>query len=249
MFSIMKSILVTSELTFVPENYDRMINSSLEHSAVIGLIIIKNKNFNFLLKALTMIFTLAAPRLGWNLLKNYLSPSNSRRRQICDKLNKKIWFIENINSQKTVDILQQEQIDLLINARTRSIYKKAILDKPRLGCINIHHGLLPEQRGLMCDFWAHLENEDFGFSIHQMTAKIDDGPILWVEKINLKKESYLKSILKASETEALVLKKLVDQIAEKDSLPTLPITTENINYRKNPSLFDCYKLQIKGIRI
>lgn len=249
MFSIMKSILVTSELTFVPENYDRMISSSLEHPSVVGLIIIKNKNFNFLLKAVALIFTLAAPRLGWTLLKNYLSASNSKRKKICNKLNKKIWLVENINSQEVLGILQQEQIDLLINARTRSIYKKSILEKPRLGCINIHHGLLPEQRGLMCDFWAHLENEDFGFSIHQMTAKIDDGPILWVEKINLKKESYLQSILKTSETEAFVLKKLIDQIAEKQSLSSLPIKSEKIKYRKNPSLFDCYKLQIKGIRI
>ena len=145
--------------------------------------------------------------------------------------------------------LENENIDLIINARTRSIYQSAILNAPKLGCLNIHHGLLPEQRGLMCDFWAHLEGTDFGFSIHKMTEKIDDGPLVHVEKVMTDKTSYLDSILKASEVEADVCSKLINKIQDEKTITPLILESKNFKYRKNPKLRDGYKLQLKGIRV
>src|SRR5690606_15184406 len=123
-------------------------------------------NPSVLLKGLAMTATLSAPRLGLALVKNYLSSSRQVRRTAYEKENKFFLTLPNINTPEALNVVRDHKIDLLLNARTRSIFKSDILQAPRLGCINIHHGLLPHQRGLMCDFWAHLENQPSGFSIH-----------------------------------------------------------------------------------
>jgi methionyl-tRNA formyltransferase len=102
---------------------------------------------------------------------------------------------------------------------------------------------------LMCDFWAHLENQDFGFSIHQMTSKIDDGPILHVEKVVSDRKSYMNSIFEASKLEARICRTLIDQIKVSGHFTLLNPKFKNFTYRKNPSLKDGYRLQLKGIKI
>ncbi len=245
----MRTVLVTSSLTFVPENYDRMVCEIAKHPDIVGLIVLDNKDFKTIFKALVLILTFSAPRLGLTLLKNYFGASQKRRTKSFVGLGKKIWTLKNINSPETLKIISDEKIDLIINARTRSIYKEPILKAAKIGCVNIHHGLLPEQRGLMCDFWAHLENEDYGFSIHQMTKKIDDGPILKVFNLGKPKNNYLQAVLEGSEVEAQACKDIIAQITKNGFTEDEMNQTAKPKYRKNPSLMIGYKLQLTGIKV
>ncbi len=249
----MRTVLVTSSLTFVPENYDRMVCEMAKHSDIVGLIVLDNKDLKIIFKALALILTFSAPRLGLTLLKNYFGQSHQRRTEAYVGLGKKIWTLKNINSPEALKIISDEKIDLIINSRTRFIFKERLLKAAQIGCVNIHHGLLPAQRGLMCDFWAHLENEDYGFSIHQMTKKIDDGPILKVINFGKPKNNYLLSILAGSEVEAQACKDIITEIKKNGFTQVVPNQSANQivqpNYRKNPSLMIGYKLQLKGIKV
>ncbi len=245
----MRTVLVTSSLTFVPENYDRMVCEMAKHPDIVGLIVLDNKNLFTVFKALALVLTFSAPRLGLTLLKNYFGLSQERRTKAFTELGKKNWTLKNINSPEALKIISDEKIDLIINARTRSIYKEPILKAAKMGCVNIHHGLLPAQRGLMCDFWAHLENEDYGFSIHQMTTKIDDGPILKVMNLGKPKNNYLQAVLAGSEVEAQACKDLIEQIKKNGFTQAEVNQTVQPKYRKNPSLMIGYILQLKGIKV
>ena len=246
----MKAIIVTSQITFVPENYDRFVLKMAEHPHILGLIVLKNRDPLFLLKAIFLILSGAAPRLGLQVFKNYLASFTNKRTQVYKKNLKKIWFLDTINSPEAIKIVEDEKIDLIINARTRYIYKKDILGAPHYGCINIHHGLLPKQRGLMCDFWAHLEGEKFGFSIHQMTSKIDDGDILKVIEVKNAKNNYLESLLAASEQEALTCSDLLNELEKNNNqLEVIKNSSNDHKYRKNPTRKDLIALQKKGIKI
>lgn len=245
----MRALIVTSSVTFVPENYNRLVCGLAQQPEVVGLIELDNREPSILLKAFGMISTLSAPRMGLTLAENYLGRSRKIRQQVYESQNKFYRVIKSINSTEALRIVEENKIDLILNARTRSIFKADILKAPRLGCINIHHGLLPQQRGLMCDFWAHMENEPYGFSIHQMTSKIDDGPLLHVQKVDSDRKCYMQSVLKASETEAEACKTLLRKIKEENRITPLKIPVSNFKYRKNPALTDGYKLQIRGIRI
>jgi len=69
--------------------------------------------------------------------------------------------------------------DLLITGSFNWIIPADVLALPRLGAINGHDALLPRNRGLNATGWA-LRNGDpeHGFSVHYMTPRLDDGPIL-----------------------------------------------------------------------
>lgn len=253
----MRAIIVTSAVTFVPENYDQMVLGVADHPSIVGLLVLDNREWSQPLKALALILTLSSPRLGWHLLKNFIGFSLKRRKEYYRKINKKFWLFKSINSTEVLQLIKDQQIDLIINARTRFIYKEAVLQAPKYGCINIHHGLLPTQRGLMCDFWAHLENQPFGFTVHQMTKKIDDGPIIEVVQNILEPKNFCKSIFESSKLEAQTCKTILDYvektsalpIKEKDYNPLKSILGDKIIYRKNPSLIDGYRLKIKGVQI
>ncbi len=246
----MRTLLVTSQVTFVPRNYDDLIISLAAHSEICGLVVIQNRSFDILLKSLLLILTLAAPRLGWQLLKNFFFDSMQIRRAAFKEAGKAFLTFDNINSPKALDKLKELDIDLILNARTRSIFKKELLSLPRLGCINIHHGLLPDQRGVMCDFWAHLDNQPSGFSIHEMTSTLDAGRILTVQEVSTDKTDYLESLQEGAKAEVQAVSKLLSEIFRKDQLEGLEnIKTTQTRYRRNPRIRDFYLLQSKGIKI
>lgn len=69
--------------------------------------------------------------------------------------------------------------DLIIACGFSIIFKKPLLDLPRIGCINVHSSLLPRHRGPAP--FAHVilaGDTESGITFHAMDAGIDTGPIL-----------------------------------------------------------------------
>lgn len=246
----MRTFLITSALTFVPNNYTDFVKEMSAHPDVAGLIIVENRSARYVLQAIILILSGAAPRLGLTLIKNYFGRHTEQKRQAFAEKQKKFFIVKDINSAETRELLKNENIDLILNARTRDFFKKPLLQLPKFGCINIHHGLLPDQRGLMCDFWAHMEKTAFGFSVHEMTPKLDDGRILRRQEVVTDRENYLDSILQGSKVEAKVCADLLNQIKDEGKVSgEANIKTEKTLYRKNPGLFDFYKLRFSGVKI
>jgi folate-dependent phosphoribosylglycinamide formyltransferase PurN len=248
----MRVLLVTSAVTFVPNNYDDFVTAMAKDPRIVGLLVIENKNFHILSQGLLLLLTGAAPLFGLTLLGNFFGFSRRRRERAFAIEGKKTWTTENINAEETLQFLRSLDLDLILNARTRSIFKTPLLTTPRFGCWNIHHGLLPWQRGVMCDFWSHLENLETGFSVHQMTKKIDDGPVLVAQPVLSDKKNYLAYLQAASRQEAKTCAELLEKFAQDpEALPLLPPPSAGapIPHRKNPRLRDFYRLQLKGIRL
>jgi methionyl-tRNA formyltransferase len=75
-------------------------------------------------------------------------------------------------------------LDLAIVAAYGLILPRAILDAPRLGCVNIHASLLPRWRGAAPIQRAILAGDrETGVTIMQMEAGLDTGPMLKVAKL------------------------------------------------------------------
>lgn len=69
--------------------------------------------------------------------------------------------------------------DIIIINSYSMILKKDLLSLPTKGVLNIHAAPLPKYRGSNPEVWAMINNEfNFGVTIHEVTEKIDDGPIL-----------------------------------------------------------------------
>jgi methionyl-tRNA formyltransferase len=88
------------------------------------------------------------------------------------------------SSLEMAAILKELDADLFVVVAFGEIISQAILDIPRLGCINIHASLLPKYRGAAPIQRVLLAGEkETGISIIRMVRKMDAGEILYSEKI------------------------------------------------------------------
>ena len=79
--------------------------------------------------------------------------------------------------------------DLIVVASYGQIIPQEILDMPKHGCLNVHPSLLPEYRGASPIQKAILNGDKkTGVTIIQMTEKIDSGPIVAIEKLEMKSQ-------------------------------------------------------------
>ncbi|MGI9499960.1 MAG: methionyl-tRNA formyltransferase [Geminicoccaceae bacterium] len=76
------------------------------------------------------------------------------------------------------------EADLAVVAAYGLLLPQAILDIPRLGCINLHGSCLPRWRGAAPIQRAILAGDDgTGITIIQMEAGLDTGPMLAMERV------------------------------------------------------------------
>jgi methionyl-tRNA formyltransferase len=88
--------------------------------------------------------------------------------------------LRNAEAQHALAALQP---DLMIVVAYGLLLPQAVLDTPRLGCINVHASLLPRWRGAAPIHRALLAgDEETGITIMQMEAGLDTGPMLRIAR-------------------------------------------------------------------
>jgi len=83
--------------------------------------------------------------------------------------------VSSLNSPKLIDVLASMSPCLVINT-TSSIIPVAILDIPQVTFFSVHPGLLPKYVGLSSIHWQVYDGQIPGFTIFQLTKKMDKGP-------------------------------------------------------------------------
>ena len=74
--------------------------------------------------------------------------------------------------------------DVAVVVAYGKILPQAVLDAPRLGCLNVHASLLPRYRGAAPIQWAIIRGEtETGVTIMQLDAGMDTGPMLLTQKV------------------------------------------------------------------
>lgn len=254
----MKILVVTSEVTFVPENYNLFLEGlfselSSETEISLELVILKNNSPALTLKGL-ILAAMGARHIGYHLMKNTIKAAFKDRKDLIKKFGIKMHYFENPNTPDFREFIKNHQTDLLINARTRFIYKAKTLKLPKLAAINIHHGLLPDYRGTMCDLWALKDNRPTGFTIHVMDKKIDNGAIIRRVQTSVAgdaiRSNFASLIKESSRIEGIEMAKTILTIKKNHNLP---IETDNISlnpvYTKNPDFRAVREMLQKGIEL
>ena len=112
-------------------------------------------------------------------------------------------YVKSHNSKLMIELIKDYQLDLLVNLGTPRILSSEIIKAPKIGILNCHPGILPNYRGCSCVEWALYNNDSVGNTCHLMSKKIDSGPIINKQKLNIKNcksyidirvKIYLKSI-------------------------------------------------------
>jgi methionyl-tRNA formyltransferase len=90
-----------------------------------------------------------------------------------------VWQPEKARDPAFIQKLRDIEPDLIVVAAYGQILPPAILELPRLGCLNVHTSLLPKYRGAAPIQWAILDGEtETGVTIMKMDAGLDTGPII-----------------------------------------------------------------------
>lgn len=86
-------------------------------------------------------------------------------------------------------------LDVAVVVAYGLILPQAILDAPRLGCVNVHASLLPRWRGAAPIQRAILAgDEETGVTIMQMDAGLDTGPILLQQRVAITAETTAETL-------------------------------------------------------
>ena len=89
-----------------------------------------------------------------------------------------VWQPVTLKDPDAVDHLASLEPELLVVAAYGLILPQAVLDVPRLGCLNVHASLLPRWRGAAPIQRSILAGDDeTGVCLMQMEAGLDTGPV------------------------------------------------------------------------
>ncbi|VFP80113.1 methionyl-tRNA formyltransferase [Candidatus Erwinia haradaeae] len=107
--------------------------------------------------------------------KNSVSPV----KQLAKESRIPILQPDSLDSQADQDIISAFNADIIVVVAYGLIFPQAILEIPRLGCINIHASLLPRWRGAAPIQRALCAGDsETGVSIIKMDSRLDTGDIL-----------------------------------------------------------------------
>ena len=106
---------------------------------------------------------------------------------LAGKIGKPLGSLPDPNSQVGLEALHALQPELILSLRYRKIIKDQAIAIPRYGILNIHSGLLPENRGAMATFYTMLNGgTEIGSTLHYIDdGSIDTGPIVGLAPIPL----------------------------------------------------------------
>jgi methionyl-tRNA formyltransferase len=105
--------------------------------------------------------------------------------------------VTRLKTSQFTAVLDKHQPDLLISISCPQIIGKSIRDRLPMGCINVHGAPLPRYRGLMPTFWVLRNNESkTATTVHDLTAKLDDGDILQQREIEILPEDTWDSLVR-----------------------------------------------------
>ena len=94
-----------------------------------------------------------------------------------------------LRPQENQQLVADLQADVMVVVAYGLILPKAVLEMPRLGCINVHGSLLPRWRGAAPIQWAVINGEKVsGVTTMQMDEGLDTGDMLEKVEITLDKK-------------------------------------------------------------
>lgn len=91
-----------------------------------------------------------------------------------------------IKAPEVVAELEKFRADLIVVVAFGQILSQAVLDLPRLGCVNVHASLLPKYRGAAPIEWSLINGETVtGITTMKMNAGLDTGDILLQREVEI----------------------------------------------------------------
>jgi folate-dependent phosphoribosylglycinamide formyltransferase PurN len=152
-----------------------------------------------------------------------------------------------VNDPKTLARIEAWQPDLVLSIYLNQLIKKALIELPTQGTLNIHPALLPRNRGLFPYFWVLAAGEtETGVTVHWVDEKFDTGEILLQEKITVEPNDTITSLsYKSAVVGAGMLVEAVRLVAGGNP-PRIPQNSSQASYHSWPKPADQRRFRQQG---
>ena len=115
-------------------------------------------------------------------------------------------FPVKINSDEFIKRAEEYDCDLFVSMSFNQIFRKKIINTPKIGVINCHAGKLPAYRGRNVLNWVLINDEsEFGITVHFIDEGIDTGDIILQKTFPITDADSYKTLLDISYTECASL--------------------------------------------
>ncbi len=137
----------------------------------------------------------------------------------------------NLKSKEDQEAFAALKADIAVVAAYGLILPKAVLDSPRLGCINVHASILPRWRGAAPIHRAiQAGDTESGVTIMQMDVGLDTGDMLMIERTSISETTTAEELHdKLAEMGARMIVETVDGL-NAGTLTATPQPEEGITY-------------------
>jgi methionyl-tRNA formyltransferase len=154
---------------------------------------------------------------------------------------------ENVNDADFLDTLRTIDPDLIISVSCPQIFKRELLELPKMTCVNVHSSLLPHYRGVLPTFWVLANDEkETGVSVMYMNPGIDDGNLIVQGRIPIAGDETLRSLMHKCKSMAADLVLQTIRAFENGTVTPLPNPAEEGSYFSFPKREDVARFRALG---
>ena len=155
-----------------------------------------------------------------------------------------------VNDPKFIQQLRAKAPDVIISVAAPEIFRPELLNVPKLGCINVHSGRLPNYRGMMPTFWQMLRGEQaITITVHKMAHKLDAGDVLATQSYPLRRSDSLDRVIKATKREGARLLIRVLRDLRNGQVRPIPLEMADAGYFSFPRPSDVRQFRRLGHRL
>lgn len=128
-----------------------------------------------------------------------------------------------INSGDFLGQMIKYNCDLFVSMSFNQIFKRTLMNLPRLKTINCHAGKLPFYRGRNILNWALINDErEFGITVHYVDEGIDTGDIILQRCYPISDEDNYSSLLEVAYKECPALLYDAIKVVQAGNIKTIP---------------------------
>jgi methionyl-tRNA formyltransferase len=162
-------------------------------------------------------------------------------RRLTRRLGKERIFGPKVPAKALMARLRENAIDLLVSWFWTTKLPTSLVNAARLGGIGVHPSLLPRHRG-PDPYFAAIDQGDgiTGVTVHRIADEYDTGAILACESLVVNESWNAWQLARKLDRPSLsLLRHVVSQIANGESVPEIPQNEELATWAPAPSPSDC----------
>lgn len=247
-------VLITQdESTLLPTALDYLCRRIVDPIELCGCVLLQGQstrtasNLDALLKLLRIFGPYFIIRNGIRHLLNRFSGHTVERIMDCHGVPV-IRLTDGVNSPASLKRISSLQPDYLVNVTGSEIFRRPIINLPRVATLNLHTSRLPQYRGMLPTFWALHEGEhETAVTVFIVDEGIDTGPIVVQKSIKITGLSLVRLIELTKFMGMDAILEAIDQLEVGPQLdPVIP--TESGSYYSFPTREDVKLFKKRGNR-